>query len=993
LLAGGLLSVTMLAWPGRVEAGPNLVAIQNFNHPDQLADVTSGYDGKSAYYRFSGEGDFGWVEVKSTEPIGTVKRDIQVRYVELSKEGSGGQRGLLIDTKEARGGNLEISAWFRLNGKVRPKKEYEYNVVAVVAGSEQNAKTGFKLVAPAVWADGEPLGAEVDLVFDGRPVSHTGAIRVQNFEKQTGAAHMVLKLPSSFNEQLLIMRMSLREVDENLLAGKRPKMPVPIRYVSIADPLEFRIAEAINGLGETLLNLQNRDGSWNAGSQGQSVQFTAVAAGGLALSGQSTKEGPVARALDWMAAQLPEELVDGTDNPEKKRERDFRETGAHESRLWCMSRFGDPEKPKHRQVIAHDMSWLIAAQMKDGGWSELHKDDPEARVLHSNNSISASVVSSLKEAYFAGWPCPRKVWTDAGRYFVDAQANDKGFRFMKDEYGGVSQVSTVGWTAAGTAAMISTLDMAFASDGKSCQQYRRNPRQLGATRDAMGWLSSEYERNTKRIMDVGWSPNQQDIALEYMVAGGFRPYEKAYYLQQFSEVSGIHALGSLNPARHETRFILDYLYNREGKTMRYGGTPADAATLFILCGVDQPVVVQRINAGGDYVDNLARDGEHLARYLSHDRKSPMSWLNADWDRPMSEFAKVPITYINFIGPCDWTKDDWSKLRNYCYAGGVVAINFSEAAQEVRDAVESGLRETFPESPLTTLAEDDPVLSLKKEVKLDSMPSVVGNGLKNFVYLLPEDWSCTLHTFDLEAGAGRLDFFVNLLELTSEGNLLASSFRPSTWEQAAEGMFHTPVVMEHAQVGADLAGFPDFVKTVDRTMRANYRTAVVPLEEAKGKKATLLWVADLGEEALTPEQAKRIREAMDEGTFVVAEVVSGRRNWGEAFKAEIAKLDGKVELRKLHTSHPIFTGRIEQTQGYDVQRVNLSKALQKDYGEAGKCDLYAIELNGEEVGVLSLYDLSSGLSAFRYPDRRGPETEAARQLVQNIVLRAMELQLD
>ena len=97
------------------------------------------------------------------------------------------------------------------------------------------------------------------------------------------------------------------------------------------------------------------------------------------------------------------------------------------------------------------------------------------------------------------------------------------------------------------------------------------------------------------------------------------------------------------------------------------------------------------------------------------------------------------------------------------------------------------------------------------------------------------------------------------------------------------------------------------------------------------------------------------------------------------------------MRKLYTSHPIFTGQIEGTQGYDVRRSRISRTLREEVDDTtGRCDLYALELDGREVGVLSQYDLSGGTTFLRYPGRRGPEPRAAREMAVNMVLHAMQL---
>ena len=235
-----------LAWTPVASGGPNLVANGDLNHTDQTADVRTGIGETAVYFTFDGAGDFGRVVARTDGSVSALKREMRVAYWEPSKSAGGGLRGLVIDTSEVTArGDLQIEVWFDLTGKVRPKKQYEWSLVAVVPGGNAKVEDGFKVIAPAIWADGEPLGAEVDVAFNGYMAPRFGSTHVKNFERQTGSAGLVLQFPDNFKGQLIIVRASLREVDQDLLEGREPDMPVPIRYVPIADPLAYRIAEML----------------------------------------------------------------------------------------------------------------------------------------------------------------------------------------------------------------------------------------------------------------------------------------------------------------------------------------------------------------------------------------------------------------------------------------------------------------------------------------------------------------------------------------------------------------------------------------------------------------------------------------------------------------------------------------------------------------------------------------------------------------------------
>ncbi|MHC4063029.1 MAG: DUF4159 domain-containing protein [Planctomycetota bacterium] len=894
-VAAALVSVS---WGVPALAGPNLVANGDLNHTDQDAAARVGIGEKAAYFTFDGDGDFGRVVATTTGSMTALKNELRIAYVELGKVATGGPRGLLIDTKNLKsGGDVDISVWFDLQGKIRPKKEYEWTVAALVFGAERAGKGGFKLIAPALWADGEPLGAEVDVAFDGRGVPTSGSTHVRNFERQTGAAAMVLKLPRDLREQFLILRMSLREVDEALVRGEEPPMPVPVRYVPIADPLEFRLAEALKNASEYLRGLQDeRSGGWLTGDREQSIRISAMVTSALTELGDRTDEGPLALALEWLSEQLPEDLEEGeVDNRSKRLQRDLKLTDTVAWRLYCLARYGDPRNRNHQQAIAHDITWLEDAQFEDGGWATRHREDDAAKALHSDNDSSALAVSALREAFFAGKPCKRSVWIEAAKYWVAAQAGDGGYRGKMDKYGGVSETTTAMRTSAGVASLLATMDMAFAAGGDDSRQFRKNKGQMRALREGFGWLDANYK---------GESPigSYLEYRLTGLTSGGWNPYAKAFYMQRLGSTSGRHLFGDLDHVLENARLLLGgNLYNRE--TAQFSESPFFTAwALVSLAAVDSPTVLQRIVIGGDEGDEFARDADHIVRYLSAKRRTPLNWRATTIDRPAGELSQIPVLYLNIAGRVDWTAEQWAKIRDYCFDGGVVLINVAAGNEAAREIVESALRTAFPEIALEPLPPADPLLTIRRDVKLDNLPQVLGNGLKHFLVLLPEDWSCTWHTFAFREYRERYDFVDNLLEYTTDGEKLVGTFGRSHREEATEATRTVPVA--RVECGSDLTAYPDFLKTLDRAMRANYRTALKDVSDGQ-ETPTLFWLANAGEKPLTQQQQARIRAALDDGAYLFAEVVGGNKDWAEAFRADLQKLDPELTVRKLYTSHPIF----------------------------------------------------------------------------------------
>ncbi|MGD2111588.1 MAG: hypothetical protein PVI86_19600, partial [Phycisphaerae bacterium] len=151
-------------------------------------------------------------------------------------------------------------------------------------------------------------------------------------------------------------------------------------------------------------------------------------------------------------------------------------------------------------------------------------------------------------------------------------------------------------------------------------------------------------------------------------------------------------------------------------------------------------------------------------------------------------------------------------------------------------------------------------------------------------------------------------------------------------------------------------------------------------------ADLLWVSVTGNAHTAGDVRSQLEAALKHGTSLFIDVVGGRREWDESFRAVLKGIDG-VRLAKLRRNDRIYTGEIPGTQGFDVVDVNLRPAAQSRFSTVGRCDLYEILFNGHRAGTYSAFDISSGVGYNLYPGCRGVMPMHARQLAMNVILAA------
>ena len=137
-----------------------------------------------------------------------------------------------------------------------------------------------------------------------------------------------------------------------------------------------------------------------------------------------------------------------------------------------------------------------------------------------------------------------------------------------------------------------------------------------------------------------------------------------------------------------------------------------------------------------------------------------------------------------------------------------------------------------------------------------------------------------------------------------------------------------------------------------------------------------------------ETRRRVKEYLQGGGFLFADVVSGREDWAEQLEADLLKVDRGITMQQLRQSHPIYTGEVSGTQGFDIRRSHLREALRAEFSEYGRCDLRALVLDNRLVGVVSHHDVVSGLGYVLFPECRGPTPADARKVAMNALLTAM-----
>jgi len=943
--------------------------------PFKQAIGRNSYSQGEVIYQFDEPGfDFGRVVVRSNQANSLVRKDLFVGFT---------GNGLTIDARKMGGsggrsaGLAELEIWLRIQGNLRSEKSYEWDADFSTEGGSGVAQRngGVPAVIPFVWADGDPIGVEVTIAQPEqsrdtdeirRMLEPHGIVTLPHFNRQTGGAWVVLK-PQSFGRVFVVKRFSLREVESpEVIRGQRD-LPIPVRYVPIKDVLENQIISAIVRGTTALINGRNTPDYWEADSPEENVSLTSLVVWALAENGAS---GDIFNpAMNWLARQEPDSGQ-------------YWKTETIAYRLRVLARHGGIKK--YNRVIHTDIFKLSEAQFDDGGWTEEGRPEihRSSAAVHPNNIYSALAVSSLREARLAGAEVENRLWRKAMKYWTNAQAFDGGYREILERYGGVGKPTASVYTAMGAASLIGSLDMASGIGSRFCEQYLGSKKQLRSIQRSLNWLQNNYH---------------DDLRERVTSTLDLDPFTEPLAFQWLGESSG---LSTFNNAKHFTESARTLLRHYDESTGMFGLLSDDqswseqpnvgrtALALSILGSGAAPTIGQRIVAGDDKQGYRQFRGDitHLVRYLSEKFGRPFNWLRTDIDTEVQELVKVPFLLITVVGPFDWTESQWQTIREYCLAGGSVVIDVPDQKPALREKVVFALRRLFPEYELRTLPADSPMFVLETRITSPPQVQALGNGFRDFLFIPRQSWSCVWHTYDTSNEDG-FAFIHNLISYATDGTPPRSTFARSTYPVGtipSRSMYAT-----HLEIGGRLPAYPNLIDVMDRLMQDNYHFGVKDISDPD--QADLLWVSVTGDAIPSESTIQQIGSALRNGRFVFMDVVSGREDWDESWRAVLRRLDG-VTLTKLRRNDPIYTGEIPGTQGFDVVNVNLRKSLHTRAAQAGRCDLYSLRYHDKPAGVYSSYDIASGLGYHYFPDCRGVMPEQARQLAMNVCLTAFEWSL-
>lgn len=660
------------------------------------------------------------------------------------------------------------------------------------------------------------------------------------------------------------------------------------------------------------------------------------------------------------------------------------------------------------EIRAH-VKWLIDAQRASGpgagGWGYVKEG------LNYDNSNSQFALLALHEATTksADIKVPPQVWMSALKYWQTKQNRVSGGFGYKNRNN-----ATGSMTCAGVSSLIIAYENLQNADGlfkagkiNCCGGTSKSEIVELAIEQAIKWLGDKFSAKSNPGKD-----------------GGYFVYYYLYGMERAGRLSGRRFLGDHDWYREGAEWIV-------GKQKLNGSwtasTPApeedpdistSLALLFLSKG-RRPVLMAKYRYGDSPQWDGHRKGVHfLTRETEKSWEQDLTWLTVDGRvATVNDLLESPILFLSGANQLDL--DDAQKiiLKDYVEQGGFI---FAEARDGdgcdgtlFDQKFRSLMGELFPNSELTPISAGHPIWFADEAITPSPERPLLGvqASCRTSIVYCPNNLSCfwqlkqdRLYSKLPVSAKEQVDYCtqlgVNVAAYATNRNLKQKLARQKIRDSKKEAVSRDQIQIAKLlhDGGADDApvALGNLLQSAGDELKLPFSTrrVLLPLEDKTLPQHPVLFMHGKRKFEFNDTQREILKQSiLKRDFFIFADSICGKREFFEAFKAEIKIIFPDLQFERIPVDHPILT---EKYRGSDIRSVTL-RSPSKD-SRTGRTKfletrispvLYGLKVNNKFAIVLSQYDLSCALENTGTVECQGYSTEDAKRIGINVLLYALQ----
>ena len=769
--------------------------------------------------------------------------------------------------------------------------------------------------------------------------------------------------------------------------------PAPLRAAD-REPAKVspeKIRRAIDKARDWLLGEQQPNGTWQVmRADDKSVGATALVMLALANAGVPAEHPQMARALDWIRRQKPEETYS---------------VSLQTMILAMLSPDAD------RAILERNVEWLEGTQVSQGpaagSWSYGRAKGT------GDNSNSQFALLGLHEADRVGVRVRQEVWVRAQQYWVSCANPDGSWGYTIGNSGGSGSMTCAGIASVWiTSQHVGAPDARAAKDTVACCGGGTSPKVIERGLD---WLGRRFS------------------VVENPMAGQTWLHYYLYGLERVGRFTARRYIGDSDWYLEGARMFVSTQDNLTGAFR--GGRIEDPvvatsfALLFLAKG-RRPVIVSKSRHGPEpdwnrHGHDVAHLVEHVESRWKKDYPAGLSWHVVDTpSASLEDLLQAPVLWISGKTAFNLGPDAGPRLRRYIDEGGFV---FAEACCPSSAEFDARLRELVgeifpePEYRLHLLPPEHPAWHAEEVVPPDLQRPLLGidYGCRTcLIYAPPTDLedkaaampslSCLWEVGETQArvlpasirhevdaalaiGTNVIAYATNR-ELKSKDELFAIDVAPGgrPRDRVERGQLAIGKLRHSGMCDAAPAALANLLRAAARELgvRVDERTTLVDPTDAGLFDYHLVFMHGRQAFSFDPQRRQRIRQFLERGGTLLADSVCASPGFAAAFREEIAAILPDARLEEIPANDPIFTKG--EYGGYDVRTVTIREPAGGDGPLTTRKREVPPKLEGIQIGdrwavIFSPYDLSCALEKQNSLECTGYGRDDAEKIALNILL--------
>jgi hypothetical protein len=408
-----------------------------------------------------------------------------------------------------------------------------------------------------------------------------------------------------------------------------------------------------------------------------------------------------------------------------------------------------------------------------------------------------------------------------------------------------------------------------------------------------------------------------------------------------------------------------------------------AYTILFLARGRHPVLMNKLRFDG-YWNNRPRDLHNLATIAGRELERVVNWQIVSIDRPHTDWLDSPILFISSHTAPKLKPDDYTKLRLYADAGGLIFTHADASSNNFNSFAGELAKKVFPEYPLATLPVDHEIYSIQYPMK-GTKPQLkyVTNGSRVLMLHSPTDLTTAWQVRDLTKRPS-FELPINLFIYASGKAELRNRLSSPHMEMPSPKAVHA-VRLARIKHAGNWNPEPHAWDRFSRYLKQHTGWIVesVPSTPAELKlnDTPIAHLTGTSELTLNDADAAALKAYVEAGGTLLIEPCGGSGPFAQSTRALLTKLIPQSQLQPLVATDALF--RASSPGMEDLGDPRLRPFTEQHLGKAPS-RLEQIKLGKGRI-LFSPIDISTALVGSNAWGILGYEPQYALKLVKNIVI--------